>query len=437
MVQLNVDLLDEVRDRVSEVTGSEEIAHRVVSYLRNTTETTVTVDEDGTTFVITGDIPAMWLRDSAAQLRPLLYLAQGRPEIQQLIGGLLRRHWQYIALDPYANAFNRTADGKHWDDDDTDVVSDWIWERKFELDSLSYGLDLAHALWRATEYTGFVDENFRVAAQNILTVIEREQDHEERSQYYFRRAGVPAQDTLSRDGRGSLVVPTGMVWSGFRPSDDACELGYNVPGNFYLARALDALVQIATEVLKDEELAAQARVKSREIRGGLAAHAMVDGPGGETILAYEVDGQGAHVVMDDANVPSLLSLPYLGCIDIEDPVYSATRRVVLSSHNPYYYQGEQLQGVGSPHTPPDHVWPIALAIQGLTSTDAEEQRRLLDLMMATDGGTGMMHEGVHVNEPATFTREWFSWSNMMFTELALVHAGFRIPGVSPAYQPHA
>ena len=453
MVQLPDTFLDAVHTRVLEGlsaaspadtadttggdTGSdtrralrEEIARRVVAYLRNTAETTVSVEEDGTTFVITGDIPAMWLRDSAAQLTPLLRSVvagvgseEDRTVLVGLLAGLLRRHWFCIEQDPYANAFNRKPDGSSWDHDDTEFDNPWAWERKFELDSLSYGPDLAWRVWTATGDTSWADERFVPAARAILRTVRTEQDHEERSEYFFRRANCPVTDTLDREGKGSLTTPNGLVWAGFRPSDDRCELGFNIPGNHFLALALERLAVLLEEVAQEPELAAEAREISGQIRSALREHGTVEGPDGRAIWAYEVDGRGGVVFMDDANVPSLLSLPYLECAAADDPLYLATRDAVLSPHNPFFYSGTYLTGVGSPHTPPDHVWPIAKNIEGLTSTNAAVKWRILEELIASDGGTGMMHEGVHVDDPTVFTREWFSWSNSMFCELAMDLAG--------------
>ncbi|WP_114854163.1 glycoside hydrolase family 125 protein [Brachybacterium sp. YJGR34] len=438
MVQLPGALLDDVHERLldglataaAEPALAEEIARRVISYLRNTAETTVSVEEDGTTFVITGDIPAMWLRDSAAQLTPLLRLVvagvgapEDRGQLVALLSGLLRRHWQYIVIDPYANAFNRSPSSSHWESDETDRENPWAWERKFELDSLSYGPDLAWRVWKATGDTSWADDRFVPAAREILRTVAAEQHHEERSPYRFRRPGASDQDTLGREGRGSLTTPNGLVWAGFRPSDDACELGYNIPGNHFLALALERLAELLEEVVQEPEDAAEARRLSTEIRAALTEHGTVEGPHGERIWAYEIDGRGEHVFLDDANVPSLLALPYLDCVDAEDPLYLATRAAVLSHANPYFYAGRHLEGVGSPHTPTDHVWPIAKCVEGLTGAERPEQLRILEQLIRTDGGTGMMHEGVHIDDPEIFTREWFSWSNSMFCELALDVAG--------------
>lgn len=446
MPALPPSLLDAVHERLLAGLGDRpstpQIADRVVRYLRDTAERTVSVDTDPdgtrTTFVITGDIPAMWLRDSAAQLAPLQRLVasgvgseRDRDVLTAELVGLLRRQWRQIAHDPYANAFNRSEDGRRWDGaDETDRTSPLIWERKFELDSLSYGPDLAWRLHRATGSVEALDAAFAEAAVAICDVVETEQEHETRSPYFFRRPDGPPSDTLVRDGRGRETEPCGLVWSGFRPSDDACELGYNVPGNHYLALALERLGDLLDLVptTTGTDLAAEAaraRRLSASIRAALAQHGTCTLPDGSEVWAYEVDGRGAALFMDDANVPSLLSLPYLGCVDPGDPLYRATRAAVLSSANPWFVEGRALAGVGSPHTPPRHVWPIALAVQGLTSTDDEERRGLLETMMATDAGTRMMHEGVHADDPSVFTREWFSWSNAMFCELALDLAGMR------------
>lgn len=439
MAQLRAELLGKVSARITEVTGRVEIADAVTRFLRNTAETTVSEQPDGTTFVITGDIPAMWLRDSAAQLKPLLYLLDDAPELLSLLNGLLLRHWRYISIDPYANAFNLNPDGQGHHSDRT-PMDPIVWERKWEIDSLTYGLDFAYTLWKSAGSTDWCEATFRVAAARIVQTFTTEQDHEHRSSYTFRRGGrfATGRNTLNRRGKGRLTRPTGMVWSAFRPSDDACEAGFNVPGNFYAAQAMAQLGEIARDLLGDENLAADADRLHREMSDGLAEHATVEGPGGAEIFAYEVDGFGGSALMDDANVPSLLSLPYLGCVDVDDPVYQATRKFLLSPRNQYYFQGTAAKGIGSPHTPRNHVWPIALSVQGLTATTAQEQAEIIALLLDTTAGTGMMHESFHVDDPAKFTREWFSWANSMFCELVLVHCGYRLGGGrSPAYLPQA
>ncbi|HWQ11814.1 MAG TPA: glycoside hydrolase family 125 protein [Roseiflexaceae bacterium] len=393
----------------------------------NTLATTIRRMPDGTTFVITGDIPAMWLRDSAAQVRPYLVLAARDADISDMIAGVVRRQMRYITIDPYANAFNEEPNGRRWDAADETEMNDWLWERKYEVDSLCYPLQLAYLLWRATGRTDHFDATFCTAAAHILETWRREQHHA-LSPYRFVRRNGPPGDTLSHEGYGAPVAMTGMTWSGFRPSDDACVYGYLVPANMFAAVTLGYLAEVAGQVLGDTALRDEARALAAEIRAGVERFGTVQHPDYGRIYAYETDGLGNYTLMDDANVPSLLSLPYLGWCAPDDPLYLATRRFVLSPANPFFYRGTAAEGVGSPHTPPRYIWHIALAVQGLTATDPAERERMLALMERTDGGAGMMHEGFDADDPAKFTRPWFSWANMMYCELVLASLGLYVPG---------
>ncbi|WP_292698806.1 glycoside hydrolase family 125 protein [Microbacterium sp. 69-10] len=389
----------------------------------DTLENTIAMQADGTAFMVTGDIPAMWQRDSAAQLAPYLHFLDRVPELAEIVIAVNRRQLGGMLHDPYANAFNAEANGNGHQDDRTDMTP-WTWERKYEIDSLCYPLQLAEDIWRITGRTDHLDEQYARAVRAAMGVFRIEQDHEAHSAYRFERFDAPQSDTLVRAGRGSLTVPTGMSWSAFRPSDDACDFGYNVPGNAFAAVVLAGVVRIARDVLDDEVLADEADALRDQIETGIRAHAVVTVAGGE-IYAYEVDGLGGALLADDANVPSLLALPYIGWCDAGDPLYQRTRAFVLSDANPTFASGSAAKGIGSPHTPDGHIWPIALALQGLTATDPDEKKRLLEMLVSTDAGTGMMHESFHKDDPATFTREWFSWANAMFCELALDVAGLR------------
>ncbi|GAA1577183.1 glycoside hydrolase family 125 protein [Kribbella sancticallisti] len=422
MTGIDPEVLARATDEVRRATGDQVIADMFQASMAQNLPAVAERLPDGTTFVLTGDIPAMWLRDSAAQLRPYLVLCAEDPALQDILIGVLHRQLEYIALDPYANAFNREPNGAGHTTDETEM-SPWVWERKYEIDSLCYPVELAYRLWRITGRADVIDDRFRVAAVAILDLWTTELDHEARSQYRFQRHGEAPTDTLVRDGRGRLTRPTGMSWSAFRPSDDATEHGFNVPGNMFAAVVLGYLEAIATEVLGDAALAARAKELKAGIEDGIAQYGTVGHPTLGQVYAYEVDGTGERLLMDDANMPSLLSVPMTGFAAADDPTYLATRSLLLSPENPYYYSGTHAEGIGSPHTPPDHVWPIALAVQGLTSTSAEERQRLLELLRDTTGGTGQMHESFHTDDPTVFTREWFSWANAMFCELCLAHAG--------------
>jgi meiotically up-regulated gene 157 (Mug157) protein len=396
--------------------------------LTNTLITTMQPQPDGSVFVITGDIPAMWLRDSSAQVRPYLIPAAGDAALADLLVGVSRRQMQYISIDPYANAFNAEPSGRSWDAADETEMNDWLWERKYEVDSLCYPLQLAYLIWKATGRTDHFDDQFRGAARAVIATWRTEQDHRAHSRYRFVRRNCPPTDTLSHDGLGAPVEPCGMTWSGFRPSDDACTYGYLVPANMFAAVALGYLAEIASAALRDDQLAGAARALEGDIRAGLAAHAIVAHPEYGQIYAYEADGRGNHLLMDDANIPSLLALPYLGWCAPDDPLYLATRRFVLSEGNPFFFRGRAAAGVGSPHTPPRYIWHLALAMQGLTATDPRERTALIELLEATDAGTGLMHEGFDVDDPARFTRPWFAWANSMYSELVLLDCGISVPG---------
>ncbi len=390
---------------------------------RNTLDTTIVDMDDGTSFMVTGDIPAMWLRDSAAQLAPYLHFAGSDAALATTIDRVVRRQLRFILLDRYANAFNAAPSGAGHQGDLTSM-SEWVWERKYEVDSLCYPLLLAFDLWATTGRTGHLDQTFLVAARLVLDLWRTEQDHDERSPYRFQRPGGVASDTLRRDGLGAPTVPTGLTWSGFRPSDDAVELGFNVPGNAFAVVACRAVARLAV-VVGDAELARQSLDLAVEIDGAIREHGVVTAPNGDSVLAYEVDGMGGALFMDDANVPSLLSLPLIGWCAHDEPLYLATRAFVLSEANPYYARGAHAAGVGSPHTTAGRVWPMALAVQGLTTSDPSERAGLLATLVATDAGTGLMHESFDPDDPGRYSREWFSWANAMFCEFTLDMAGLR------------
>ncbi|CQR25669.1 twin-arginine translocation pathway signal [Streptococcus varani] len=390
----------------------------------NTLETTLKTYEDGTSFLLTGDIPAMWLRDSTAQMKPYLFLAKEDPEINQIISGLIKRQFRYICIDPYANAFNEEENGKGHQTDHTQM-NPWIWERKYEIDSLCYPVQLAYLLYQETGSTDHFNDDFHKGVQLILDLWTTEQDHNQ-SPYTFERDTWRKEDTLTHNGKGTPVAVTGMTWSGFRPSDDACQYGYLIPSNMFAVVALSYVETLYTELFKDSTTANKAARLKADIKRGIANHALVTNGKGKTIYAYEVDGFGNSSIMDDANIPSLLAAPYLGFCQKDDPIYLATRQTILSSENPYYYQGKAASGIGSSHTPENYIWHIALALQGLTALEKKDKEDMLNLLVATDAGTHLMHEGFDVDDPSQYTREWFSWANMMFCELLLDYLGYQI-----------
>lgn len=390
----------------------------------NTLLTTVKRFDDGSTFLLTGDIPAMWLRDSTAQVRPYLAIAKEDDDLQAMIAGLVKRQFRYINLDPYANAFNEEANNAGHQTDHTEM-NPWIWERKYEIDSLCYPIQLAYLLYKETGRRDQFDASFESGITEILKVWETEQNHDQ-SPYTFERDTTRVEDTLTHDGRGTPVGPTGMTWSGFRPSDDVCKYGYLVPSNMFAVVVLSYLQEIYTDLLPQPDVVARVTKLKNEIDAGIKEYAQVANAAGETVFAFEVDGLGNHSIHDDSNVPSLMAAPYLGYCAQDDPIYLATRKTLLSSENPYYYEGKNAKGIGSSHTPENYIWPIALAIEGLTTSDKADKKRILDMLVDNDGGTNLMHEGFDVNDANNYTREWFSWANMMFCELLMDYYDIKI-----------
>lgn len=417
--------VEALADRVAAGIADPELAWLFRNCLPNTLDTTIDFrDEDGPdTFVITGDIPAMWLRDSAAQVWPFLPLARADEKLRLMLAGVVRRQAQGILLDPYANAFYRDAVLGHWKDDLTEMRPG-VHERKWELDSLAYFVRLSHGYWAATGDRLPFDETWRAAMGAMFALLEIEQGAGGRSRYSFER---PGGTVLPCGGRGRPSADCGLIRCAFRPSDDMVAFPFLVPSNAMMAVALRDVVPLL-QTLDCGDLAGQAARLSGEIFDALEKHAVVRHPAHGEIWAYEVDGLGGVNLMDDANVPSLLSLPYLGFCDKTDPRYLRTRKFCLSADNPYFASGPAGAGIGSPHTGQGTIWPMALSMQALTATDGAEILRCLDQLAATHAGTGFMHESFQAGDADVFTRPWFSWANTLFGEL-LVNLGAERPGL--------
>ncbi len=377
----------------------------------NTLETTVEFVDGGEVFIKTGDIPAMWLRDSSVQVSHYVRLAGEDEDVRELIKSTLRRQFNSILTDPYANAFNKYANGKGHKD--KTKLNDNVWERKFELDSLVYPLWLLNKYYRYTKDASVFDGLFFKTYATILDVFKTEQYHDEKSDYSFERTGEFWFDTLPNGGRGEKSGYTGMIWSAFRPSDDRCKYHYLVPSNMFAVAVLTELIENLDDGKAENPYKAETEKFISDIRKGIEAYGTIQTENGK-IYVYETDGLGKSHFMDDANVPSLLSLPYLGYCKKDDPVYLNTRRAVLSEKNPYYYSGKEAAGVGSPHTPENYVWHIAVIMEALTSTDPACVERARICLKNTTNGTLYMHEGFNVDDSSQYTREWFAWANTLY-----------------------
>ena len=385
----------------------------------NTIDTTVEYDEQaGDTFVITGDIHAMWLRDSGAQVWPYLRLAGEDEHLRKMLAGVLMRQFRCIAIDPYANAFNKGPSGSKWESDITQM-NPWLHERKWEVDSPCYVLRLAHGYWKATGDTSVFGDEWLEAVRAILRTFREQQRYDGQGPYSFMRRTPRGKDTKSWGGFGAPVKPCGLICSSFRPSDDASVLEFLIPSNFFAVSTLRKAAEILEGPCKQGKLARECRTLADEVAGALEGYAVVEHPKYGKIYAYEVDGFGSAILMDDANVPSLLAMPYLGCVSANDPVWQNTRRFVLSTDNPCYFEGTALKGVGGPHVGLGWVWPMSIIMQAFTSSDDAEIRDCIRTLISTDAGTGFMHEAVWKDDPAKFTRSWFAWANTLFGELIL------------------
>lgn len=430
--------VEEEITRVSGMIADPKLRAMFIACYPNTLDTTVEmgmVDGRPDAFVITGDIPCLWLRDSSAQLFPYVHLVRKDAVLADLFRGLIARQARSILIDPYANAFMRdptAGTSLDWSKTDQTLMKPGVAERKWEVDSLCYPMRLAWRYWQASGDARPFDDTWAQSARTIIETFRAQQRKEDRGPYSFRRNSDRPTETMMLDGYGPPARAVGLIHSGFRPSDDACTLPFLIPSNHFAVTTLREMALVAEGARKDSQLAADARVLADEVAGALAQWGTMflpDGKGGSRqVWAYEVDGYGNALFMDDANVPSLLSLAYLGCVPATDPLWQATAEACWSPANPYFFKGQALEGIGGPHVGMGQVWPMSLIVRALSSTDPDVIRALLRQLRDTDAGTNFMHEAVDMDSPAQFTRSWFAWANGLFGEL-IVGLADRLPAV--------
>ena len=413
-----------VEETIAEVKKSlknQELAWMFENCFPNTLDTTVNykmIDGKPDTFVITGDIHAMWLRDSSAQVWPYLSLCNKDEDLKKLIAGVINRQTKCVLIDPYANAFNDGPTGGGWEDDLTDMKPE-LHERKWEVDSLCYTIRLAYGYWKETGDTSCFDSAWHKAINKIYETFIEQQRKSGKGSYHFRRVTEVQTDTVANSGYGNPVKPVGLICSIFRPSDDATIFPFLIPSNLFAVVSLRQAAEILTEVTGDAELANKLRNLAYEVEKAVEEYAVVEYQEFKNILSFEVDGFGNKLFMDDANAPSLLSLPYLGALQQDNPLYLNTRNFVLSESNPYFFKGEYGEGIGGPHVGMDMIWPMSIIMRAFTSTDKNEIKNCMKILLNTHAGTGFMHESFHKNDPANFTRRWFAWANTLFGELII------------------
>ena len=371
------------------------------------------------TYVITGDIDAMWLRDSSAQVFPYLSLAKEDEKLKNLLKGVINKQIEFVLLDPYANAFY----------DDNQKVSEWkndftemkpgVHERKWEIDSLCYVMRLSYHYWKTTGDASIFDEDWKNAMLLILKTFREQQRKENKGPYKFQRGNGNPLDTQFGGGYGNPTHKNGLIHSMFRPSDDATFYPYLVSSNMFAVVSLRQISEIFKTIFSSLNADNQFIELANEVDEAIKNYAIFDRKEFGKIYALEIDGFGNALFMDDANVPNLLSIPYLGYTSYHDEIYKNTRKFSLSTANPWFNEGKFAKGIGGPHVGENKIWPLGLIMQALTTDDDEEIFYCLKTLKNTHAGTGFIHESFDVNNPKDFSRSWFAWANTLFGELIL------------------
>jgi len=409
--------LKKTTSRLFETIDNPKLKEMMKKCFWNTINTTCKFEDDGSVFVITGDIPAMWLRDSSAQVMQYLNFSDDE-DVRKLIKGVLNKQFYFINMDAYANAFmeNENCVSEWAGLVETNYLPKQVWERKFELDSLAYPIFLLCKYVEKTNDISFINKQILSGIDKIISLCKVEQEHNKLSDYYFIFKIVDQK--IFKANRNDLKNKTGLVWSGFRPSDDLCKYHYHIPDNMFMVSALYKLLPIL-EKLGEFDLEQKALLLLNEIKEGLDKFSTKEVPGFGKIYVSETDTEGNVLLDDDANIPSLLSIPYLEYPYTDKTIYENTRKYILSKSNKYYFEGKVLKGIGSPHTPGNNVWPLSIIMQGLTSNNKEEITNCLDMLLKSDANTSYIHEGVNADDPNIYSRSWFAWANSLFSEFII------------------
>ena len=352
------------------------------------------LEDDATTYVQSGDIPAMWLRDSSAQTIPYIRFQAAYPVLRARFAGVIERNARNIIADPYANA----------------LQSDYtVWERKWEVDSLAWPVILASVYWRSTHDATVFTPDLHRALATVVETYGCEERHRTCSDYQYPEL------VYTNDAYNSA---TGMIWGAFRPSDDPVEYRFNIPQNAIAVVALRDVVQLATDGYRDRALADRAKTLGARVQRGIAQYGRFYDSGRHAwMYAYETDGFGKYNLMDDANIPNLTTLPYFDWCSSYDPTYLTTRAFTLSMDNPFYFAGRYAQGLGSPHTPYGYVWPLGIIGRALTATSSIEVATAITTLAETDGESGLIHESFYPDGYWRYTRPEFGWANALGAEL--------------------
>lgn len=412
--------IEKVIEEFKSSVKNKELSWLFENCFPNTLDTTVFYSESRGrpfTYVITGDIDAMWLRDSSAQVFPYIDFINEDSNLQKLIAGVINQQSLFILKDPYANSFyNDDKKNTIWKSDHTEMKPG-VHERKYELDSLCYPIRLSYAYWKKTKDTSPFDNQWKKSIETILKVCKEQQRKESPGPYNFRRTSEWAIDAVPMGGAGYRINPVGLICSTFRPSDDATIFPFLIPSNFFAVVSLKQASEMIREITNDTRLADELIALSDEVREALNKYSVLKHPGYGAIYTFEIDGFGSAYLSDDANVPNLLSLPYLGAVGKDDVIYENTRKFVWSDNNPFFFKGKAAEGIGGHHNGSDMIWPMSIIMKALTSNSEKEIQQCIQVLQATHAGTGFMHESFHKDDSNKFTRHWFAWANTLFGEL--------------------
>ena len=417
-------IIEETIKRVKGAIADPDLARLFENTFPNTLDTAIrwtglaenTTDEE-LTFIITGDIPAMWLRDSANQLQPYapLLTAEKNDTLAALFRGAINLQARYMTMDAYCNAFQAPAEsGISPQINAVDTVFPGydlqaIYQCSYQLDSLAAFLQLSVDYHNATSDTAFFGKHNWVAAVDAVMKVALdmmeptyESDATPRKPPY---TFVYCVGYLANSGVGNPVnAGAGLIRSAFRPSDDPCIYQYFIPANMMFATYLGRAAEIMTA--HNRTLAERMNKLSASVREAIERHGIVNHPIYGRMYAYEVDGYGSVNIMDDANTPSLLSAPMHGYMDARNQVYKNTRKMVLGKGNPYWNEGPLIHGVGSPHTGLGMTWPMASIVRIMTSDDDTEISEVLAMLVRSTDGLGLMHESVSPQNAGKWSRQW-------------------------------
>ncbi|WPG98010.1 meiotically up-regulated protein [Acrodontium crateriforme] len=390
------------------------------------------------TFLITGDINAMWLRDSSNQMQsylPLLKASNSSDSLASLYRGVVNLHARYLLIDPYCNSFQppiesgikpSTNGAASNDNVKPQYSTGQVFECKYEIDSLAAFLEVSTNYYTATQDSSFFKKYQWVEAVNTILQVAQDQMIPTYSSngsvntlaYTFSRQTDRASETEENDGTGNpFQSGTGLVRSFFRPSDDSTIFQGFIPGNMMFSRYLASTADIADSI-GEHSLASKMKSLAAGIKKAINQHGVVNTPHGP-IYAYEVDGYGSQNIMDDANIPSLLSAPFFGFLDKRDMIYQNTRKLLLSSGNPYWMSGPAFTAIGGPHNGPGFGWPMASIMRIATTDDDSEITQQLQQLVSSTDGLGLIHESIYESDATRWTRQWFSWANGLFGQIIL------------------